>query len=86
MLLPTASDFQLELDHIFQAAQDQHLSHIDVVSGDLHRELGGYPGPDHRMPVCCDVMRHNMHIGDEVLQSPPKGQGATLKIRYRIPR
>ena len=82
---PTTSDFQQELDRIFRAAQDQHVTYIDVVSGDLHRELGGYPGPDHRLPVCCDVMHRNMHTGDEVLQSPPKKQGATLMIRYRIP-
>ena len=40
MTPPTTTDFQLELDRIFRAAQDQRLSHIDVVSGNLHRDLG----------------------------------------------
>jgi hypothetical protein len=83
---PTTADFQRELDRIFRVARDQHLSHIDIVSRELHREFGGYPGTDHRMPTCCNVMLNNMQAGDEVLYSPPKGRGATLKIRYRIPR
>jgi hypothetical protein len=86
MTPPTTADFQQELDRIFQAAQDQRLSYIDVVSGDMHHELGGYLGKDHRLPLCYDVMHRNMQAGDEILQSPPKGQGATLMIRYRIPR
>lgn len=72
---PTTADFQRELDCIFRVARDQHLSHIDIVSGELHREIGGYPGTDHRMPACCNVMRSNMQAGDEVLYSPPKGRG-----------
>lgn len=55
---------------------------IDLTSGDIHRELGGYPGNNHRIPVCCDTMRELMLVDDEVLESPPKGNGATLKIRY----
>ena len=86
MSAPTASDFQRALDRIFRNAQTQQLAYIDVVSGDLHRDLGGYPSPNHRMPNLCQVMRRNMQAGDEVLYSPPKGQGATLKIRYLLPR
>ena len=55
---------------------------IELVSGDIHRELGGYPDPNHRMPSCCNAMRNLMSNDDEVLYSPKKGNGATLKIRY----
>ena len=86
MSAPTTSDFQRALDRNFQDAQDQQLSYVDVVSGDVHRELGGYPSSNHRMPNLCQVMRRNMHERDEILSSPPSGQGATLRIRYRLPR
>lgn len=38
------------------------------------------------MPTCCNVMYAAMTQGDEVLRSPPKGKGANLFIRYRLPR
>jgi len=79
-------DFQNELNHIFSIAQQQGKDYVDVKSGDLHRQVGGYPGPNHRMPVCCDIMKKNMKNGDQILQQPPKGRGATLIIRYRLPR
>jgi len=84
--IPTSVDFQNELDRFFQTAQQQGLSEIKVQSGDLHRKVGVYPSNNHRMPVCCQVMRAAMHPGDQILAAPPKGDGATLVIRYRLPR
>lgn len=80
---PTADDFQVALDSIFEHARGEF---IDVKSGDLHRMVGGYPGPSHRMPLCCRVMRQNMRPGDSVINEPPKGAGAGLVIRYMLPR
>jgi len=31
-------------------------------------------------------MKENMQPGDEILTQPPKGKGATLRIRYKLPR
>lgn len=56
--------------------------HIDLISGNIHRAVGGYPGSNHRMPVCCEVMYDRIKGDDEVIVAPPKGKGATLKIRY----
>lgn len=72
---------------IFQKIIDTKLStisndYIDLNSGKIHREAGGYPGNNHRMPVCCEVMYNNMKGSDYVLSAPPKGKGATLNIRY----
>ena len=67
-------------------AERAGLRYIDLRAGDLHTELGDYPGPNHRMPVCCYVMRELMKGNDEVLQEPPKGKGANLVIRYYLPR
>ena len=84
--MPTANDFQKELDTIFTFAEEKLLTAIVMKSGDLHRLVGDYPGTDHRMPICCNVMRKNMRNGDEVLSEPPSGAGATLTIKYQFPR
>jgi 5-methylcytosine-specific restriction protein A len=84
--MPSTDDFQAELDSIFSFAEKKRLTAIIIKSGDLHRLVGGYPGTDHRMPLCCTVMRENMMGGDEVLSEPPRGTGATLIIQYRFPR
>ena len=83
---PNAQDFQNELNTIFKLAKQQAKPYIDVKSGDLHRLVGGYPKRNHRMPLCCAVMKKNMKSGDQILQQPPSGQGATLIIRYKLPR
>ena len=80
--MPSKSDFEESLKSLLSEARAEGESHIDVVAGLLHRMVGGYPGRDHRMPVCCDVMREAMAPGDEVISSPPKGKGASLTIRY----
>ena len=55
-------------------------------AGDLRRIDRGYPGPDHRMPVCCDVMYAEMlDAADAILAAPPKGKGASLVIEYLLP-
>ena len=81
-----AEDFQRELDRTFARARDAGLDHVDIVSGELHSRVGGYPGRDHRMPSCCQVMRANVTPGDRVLKQSGSGLGASLAIRYRIPR
>lgn len=67
-------------------AKEQGLSYIELVSGDIHRKVGGYPSRNHQMPICCDAMYSLMKPGDEVLYAPQKGKGATLKIRYNLIR
>jgi|YelNatPaOPRAMG01_1025707.scaffolds.fasta_scaffold49725_2 hypothetical protein len=78
--------FQMALEREFVLAQQKGESYVDVRAGDLHRKVGGYPGPSHRMPICCDVMLKNMQLGDKVLYQPPSGKGASLTIRYFSPR
>jgi 5-methylcytosine-specific restriction protein A len=82
----TPEDFQSELNGMFASAQQQGKSFIEIKSGDLHRSLGGYPGHNHRLPSCCIVMKRNMKPGDQILQQPPSGAGATLIIRFKLPR
>ncbi len=77
----TSFDFEKELSNMLYEANQQGLSFIDVSSRDLHIRVGNYPGPDHRMPVCCDIMRKKMGANDIVLKEPPSGQGVIV-VRY----
>jgi hypothetical protein len=56
--------------------------YIELFSGDIHRGLGGYLGRNHSIPTFCEAMRELMISGDQIIESPPKEDGVTLKIRY----
>jgi len=79
-----SEDFQRALDGLFAKAFRSGHGGITVKAGDLHAMVGDYPGPDHRMPVCCKAMRSNMGPKDVVIEEPPSGQGASLMIGYRF--
>ena len=79
-------DFGNFLSEALRSAQSAGKQSIDINSGELHRAVGGYPSASHRMPVCCDAMYREKRPTDAVLSSPPKGKGATLTIRYFLPR
>ena len=85
-MVPTAEDFRVTLRARVQAAEHASENTVEINSGQLHREAGGYPDQNHRMPMCCAVMRSEMSAGDTILQEPPKKQGASLTIRYQLPR
>ena len=78
----TADDFADELSRILDEAEREGRKHIDVNAGEIHKGLGGYPGTDHRVPVCCNVMKAAMvpNLGDKVLHEPPSGRGTSLTI------
>jgi hypothetical protein len=86
--MPTAEQFREELSSIFEEALLENRSTVEVNAGELHSRVGGYPGPQHRMPLCCSIMREalNADAGDEVVDEPPSGTGAKLTIRYVLPR
>jgi uncharacterized membrane protein len=83
---PVANDFWLQLHLLLDNAFEAGEKSIDVEAGELHRMVGWYPGPNHRMPVCCRVMRGEMQTEDVVLEEPLKGSGASLRVRYQLPR
>ena len=81
---PDSSQFRAALKEIFTEAMKDGKSAVSVNSGILHRQVGGYPGPSHRMPICCEVMYQEMGSRDKSEASPPKGKGASLRIRYDL--
>ena len=82
----TADDFRNRLKDELEEAQKAGRDVVEIRSGDLHRYLGDYPGSNHRMPVCCHVMRQEMKGADSILKQPQHGNGANLIIRYHLPR
>jgi hypothetical protein len=82
----SAEDFQAVLRQEFAEASARGDMCLRISAGKLHKRVGGYPGANHRMPVCCNVMRAMMRAGDVVVDAPPKGLGASLEIEYRLPR
>ena len=85
---PIASDFRTALHARFDQATKAGLNTVEVNAGDLHREVGGYPARDgnHRMRSCCVVMTGEKGPRDRMIAIPPSGWGASLTIRYRLPR
>jgi hypothetical protein len=82
--LVSVDHFRQEL--LAQMKRATNHGSIDTVinSGELYRSLGGYPGPLHGMPACCDAMRAEMKPGDILLVEQISGPGMT--VRYRLPR
>lgn len=76
----------MALRNLLISVQAEGKQFVDVRAGDLHRIVGGYPGPNHRMPMCCEAMRRAMRPGDLIVEQPPKGKGASFVVRYRLPR
>ena len=83
---PAPGVFAQALDSAFASAEREGRTSVRVNAGALHREVGGYPGPSHKMPVCCRAMKGAMKNGDRVIESPPSGAGASLTVEYRLPR
>ncbi|WP_018466053.1 hypothetical protein [Calidithermus timidus] len=84
--MPKTEDFRRALEEEFRQAASLGRTFVEVRAGDLHRKVGHYPSHNHRMPVACGAMYGEVRDGDEILSRPPKGKGATLTIRYRLPR
>jgi len=82
----TATGFRARLDKLLSAASKLGFVAVEVNAGKLHRMVGGYPGPSHSMPICCYVMRQRMTAADIIVAQPPRGNGASLTVRYRLPR
>jgi 5-methylcytosine-specific restriction protein A len=84
--MATAKYFERELNLRLEEADSRGIPHLDISSGAFHRDMGGYPGPNHRMPVVCGVLYKAMRGSDRILHQPPSGFGASVRIRYFLPR
>ena len=60
-MTPTADDFRTALRGRFERVTEEGKRSVEVRSGDLHEEVGGYPGANHRMRklLPCDARRND---------------------------
>jgi hypothetical protein len=76
----TADDVRQYIEKLLQEAKMIGEDYIDLVSGDIHKQMG----MKNRMPQICRIMYEKMMPGDEVLHTTPSGKSSTIKIRYDL--
>jgi len=84
--MPSTEEFRTALCEVLTKADEFGFVAVEVNSGNLHRRVGCYPGQDHRMPICCDVMYAEMKTDDSIISQPESGKGASVVVRYKLPR
>ena len=77
-----AWDYRNQLTVILNTAKQSGESFIDVESGNLHDRVGGHQNSNHKLAICCDVMRRMMRPGDSILMEPTNGDAGNLRVRY----
>ena len=85
---PTTKQFEREVLARLAQARADNVEFVDLAAREIHDRIGGYvPGQksDHRFAPLGRTMRRLMQPGDEILEgSPALGNGANLRVRYRI--
>lgn len=76
----TTTDVRSFIVKLLKEAKSQGKSHIDLVSGDIHRQMG----LKNRMPMVCRAMYQELLPSDRVLHTTPSGQSSTIRIRYYL--
>ena len=66
------------IETLRQQAKEQGKEYIDLVSGEIHKELNWKS----RLPLVCDAMRNSLKPGDEFIHTTPSGKSSTITIRY----
>ena len=83
--MPDAEDFRQALAGFLSEAERDGRTRVEVSAAQLHRALGGYPGRDHRIPICCSVMRAGMREGDSIVVSTPCRRGSRVHCPFYAP-
>ncbi|WP_052130234.1 hypothetical protein [Ureibacillus sinduriensis] len=76
--------FEEKLNEKLNKARIAKYEFIEINAGEFHREVGLYPSNNHRMATCSIVMKERMKTNDKIINSPNKGKGASLTIRYYL--
>ncbi|HJJ28581.1 MAG TPA: hypothetical protein O0X70_04240 [Methanocorpusculum sp.] len=77
----TAADFHHELYRRFDGAGEKARALI-ISAGDLHKSLRAA----NRMEAAANTLYDMQNIGDVILSVPSGGAGASLEIRFALPR
>lgn len=84
--MPTKEQFRSEIRTQLRDAELSGIAFLEINSGQIHRKLGGYPGVNHQMRPCCEAMYDEKGAADTILSAPKRGHGASVTIRYALPR
>ena len=68
------------LKDILEEAKANDISYIDIRSDNIAKELNS----NNRMPTICGAMKKIMSGQDIIIETPPKGNGSNLVVRYKI--
>lgn len=58
--------FVTALEQQMEKARNKGESSLTITSKELHQLVGGYPGPNHKMPTCCTTMNNAMGEKDVI--------------------
>lgn len=72
------NEIRLFITHLKEDAKSKGLVYIDIVSGDIHRQLK----LSNKLPSVCAAMYGVMGDKDIVLKTTPSGKSSTIMIRY----
>ena len=76
----TTNDIKDYIQEQKRIAKKNGKHELILRSGDIHNDLG----LKQRHPQVCNAMRYCMNAEDVILYQPPKGNGTTLQIQYKL--
>jgi hypothetical protein len=76
--------FRQEIRSRLELASAQGGRHLTIECGELYRSVSKLPVSNRGMIFCCNAMRAEMAIPDEVIFDDLKE--TLLKVKYRLPR
>lgn len=76
--------FRREIRSRLELASAQGGKDLTIECGELYRSVSNLPVSNRWMIFCCNAMRAEMAISDEVIFDHKKE--TLLKVRYRLPR
>ena len=81
--------FKASLNMMLLEAARARMESVEITAADLRNRLPTLrPEMGDQIPVCYQVMwaTLSLDVGDTILEDPPAGQAASLRIRYVLPR
>jgi hypothetical protein len=76
--------FRQEIQSRLELAGAQGGRDLTIECGELYRSVSKLPVSNRWMIFCCNAMRAEMAIPDEVIFDDPKE--TLLKVKYKLPR
>ena len=76
----TTTDIKAYIEEQKRIAKEAGKTELVLKSGDVHKDLE----LKQRHPQVCNAMRQCKKDEDVVLYQPPKGNGTTLQIKYKL--